>query len=343
MCEPSHPARPSRERALHPFAPAAMRPVAVLALISAIFASDPLPAQQDTSAAPSGASIRVPHRLGVFRLLRRQAYDDPALGPMFRYVSPDSQFVDVFLYPGPDLEEKCTVECAAGVLQGELDEFTRSFGLMIERRYVDSISVARIDTLLPDSAAAWQLGRAMRLAVVRRGEPLRSDFILWYLPALRVKLRATYPDREHVPAQMKAFADSLVVAIMRESAAPPPPPPIVMSVTVAGAPGEQLSRIADAMRALGYQIADSLSNATRGQMRSTPRTEWAADDALAALGGTGGPGVRLHARVTARGDSTVVQVLAESPVRESVATMDEIRRLGLMAVMEVMAAFAKRE
>lgn len=313
------------------------------AILSALLVSAPLPAQLDTAAPPAGTSIRVPQTLGVFRLSRRQPYDDPALGTMFRYISPDTQVVDVFLYPGPDLEEQCAIDCAAKVLQRELDEFTESFAMMVERSYVDSIAVAGIDTLVPDSTAAWRLGRAMRLAVVRRGEPLRSDLILWYLPTYRVKLRATYPDRGQRPAQINAFADSLVAGIVRESAAPPPPPPITMSVTVAGAPGKQLPLMAEAMRALGYQIADSVSNATRGQLRSAPRIEWADEDALAKLGGTDGPGVRLHARFTAKGDSTVVQVLAESPVRESVATVDEARRLGLMAVIELMAAFAKKD
>ncbi len=195
-----------------------------MAILSALLLSASLPAQQDSSGAPAGTSIRVPKTIGVFRLSRRQPYDDPTLGTMFRYISPDTQLVDVFLYPGPDLEEQCAIDCAAAVLQRELDEFTASFGMMVERAYVDSIAVARIDTLLPDSTAAWRLGRAMRLAVVRRGEPLRSDLILWYLPTYRVKLRATYPDRGQRPAQIDAFADSLVAGIVRESAAPPPPP-----------------------------------------------------------------------------------------------------------------------
>jgi hypothetical protein len=195
-----------------------------LPLLIALLPAGPLwSQQQDTAAAPTGRHIRVPQQLGPFKLLRKHPYDDPAQGTMFRYVWADSNLVDVFLYPGPDLDVHCPAECAATALEREVGEFRSGFAMMRERGYVDSIDVAAEDTLVPDSAAAWKMGRALNLRVVRRGEVMRSDFVLWYLPTYRVKLRATYRDREPVRAYVRFFTDSLVGAIGDASRAPTPP------------------------------------------------------------------------------------------------------------------------
>ncbi|HSJ63447.1 MAG TPA: hypothetical protein VK922_06005 [Gemmatimonadaceae bacterium] len=187
-------------------------------LLLALVVIQPLRAQEpDSTQRPRGRRIGVPKQLGPFTLARQQRYDDPAAGTMFRYLAPDTVPVDVFIYPGPGFDDACSAECAANVLESETKGFRDGFGTMIARRYVDSIAVTAEDTLRPGSGAEWRMGRALHMRVVRDGQVLRSDFVLWYAPTYRVKLRATYPDREPIRAYVRFFTDSLLGAIAQES------------------------------------------------------------------------------------------------------------------------------
>src|SRR5690242_4461464 len=123
----------------------------------------------------------------------RQDFDDRSLGVMLRYQRADSMRVDVFVYGGPDLASDCPVSCAAKVIDQDVDAFVSAFPEMVKRGYTDSIAVVTRRSLEPAPNDRWRLGRYLRLRLVTKGVVENSDFYLYYLPGVRVKLRASYP------------------------------------------------------------------------------------------------------------------------------------------------------
>ena len=163
--------------------------------------------------------LRVPDSISAFSLRSKKDYDDPALGAMFRYGrATDSLEADVFVYPGPDFAESCALECATKVIESEIQQFVDIFPEMVQRRYVDTIYVARRDTLIPPEGVQWRLGRHLGLVERRGGKSMLSDFYVYYLPGVRMKVRATYaPDSSSVSA-IREFAAGMVPAITSATA-----------------------------------------------------------------------------------------------------------------------------
>lgn len=313
--------------------------IPLLALALWIAASPTSLAAQDPDSTKEGRSIAVPRRLGPFRLVRQQPYDDPRLGTMFRYVALDSQLVDVFVYPGPDFGKNCAMECAQEAIQNEVDEFKNSFTMMRERGYVDSIEVAAEDTLSPDSSDVWKIGRAMRLNIVRRGTPLVSDWVVWYVPIFRIKVRATYPDREPERAYVRMFADSIVAAIEAESRAEERTRGITMTASYAGSIDSHVPRVAAAMRALGYIISDSIGNENGVFLRSTPRSDWTGSSLLERFG-TASDSIRLLVIIEPRNDSTVIQIATQFAA-SATTYGDSVSMMRTAAVIEFAASLTK--
>lgn len=183
----------------------------------------PRPADAASSAvAEKGVRIRVPPWVGGFGMASRQDYPDPSAGVALRYTRPDSMVADVFVYPGPDLTTDCARACAQRVMDEEIAVFRASFPAMIQRGYVRSIEIAADDSLRPPEGAAWQLGRHLRLVVLRAQRPQRSDLYLFYLPGYRVKLRSTFDETAQRRQELEAFAAELVPALVAgERLAPP--------------------------------------------------------------------------------------------------------------------------
>ena len=314
-----------------------------LLLLASVLAA-PVSAQVRDSASQSrGRQVSVPQQLGPFKLARQQRYDDPAMGTMFRYLSPDTIPVDVFIYPGPDFGDGCPMECAVKAIDAETKGFRDGFPLMLERGYVDSIAVTAEDTLQPDTSDAWMIGRGLRMRVVRDGDPLRSDFVVWYLPAYRVKLRATYPDREPIRAYVSFFTDKLIEAIIERTRIVELNRPITMSVTVAGAPATHLDTIAAALRSLGYVVEDSSVAARDTWLRTAPRTDWTGSALMERFGANPSPPLQLLAAFEPTGDSTVVRLMARRASDSENQKDDAAQQMSLMAVMEVISTYTRKE
>jgi hypothetical protein len=313
-------------------------------LLLATVVSAPVPAQSpDSTSGSRGRQVSVPQQLGPFKLARQQRYDDPAMGTMFRYLSPDTVPVDVFIYPGPDFGDACPMECAVKAIDAETKGFRDGFPLMLERGYVDSIAVTAEDTLLPDSSDAWKIGRGLQMRVVRDGDALRSDFVVWYLPTYRVKLRATYPDREPIRAYVRFFTDTLIESIIERSRIAERNRPFAMSVTLAGAPATHLDTVAASLRSLGYVIEDSSVAAPATWLQTAPRTDWTGSAMLERYGADASPALQLLAAFEPKGDSTVVRLMARRVPNGEDPNDDAAQQMSLMAVMEVLSTFTKKE
>jgi hypothetical protein len=310
-------------------------------LLVAVLTTAPLLAQNpDSTDASQGRQISVPRQLGPFTLARQQRYDDPSAGTMFRYLSPDTVPVDVFLYPGPDFDTGCPADCALEVIAAETKGFRDGFPMMRERGYVDSIEVVSEDTLRPDPDDQWKLGRALRMRVVDEGRILRSDFVVWYLPTYRVKLRATYADREPMRAYVRFFTDSLIGAIIEQSRIATAQRNTMMTVTLAGAPAEHVGTIAAAMRSLGYAIQDSAVDERASWLQTVPRTDWTGSAMMERFGRAGAPPLQLLAQLMPKGDSTVLR-LAARKAQDAEGNDDTVVQMSLAAVIELMSTVTK--
>ena len=174
----------------------------------------PAPAAATTSTPPPGyIAVRTPETISDFRLINREYFEDEAAGVGLRYERAPGLLVDVYVYPGPDLADKCGLSCAAGVLAGEISGFQESLPLLIERGNMQAARVADTRRLTPPAGARWQLGHHLILAVTRDDRPQRSDFYLYYLPKFRVKVRATYEDDRANREAVEAFTRALMPAL----------------------------------------------------------------------------------------------------------------------------------
>lgn len=174
-----------------------------------------LPSAMHGQTAPPGdvIQIRVPPTIASLTMVKRHDYEDPSDGVQLRYVGADSLPIDIFVYPGPDLEKECPLDCARQVMQDEIDGFQTAFPEMIQRHYVDSIAVVHQDTLAHAAGAPWALARHLTLAVVRNGVSQRSDYVLYLLPGYQVKIRATYAPSDRNTGLVMAFLDAAVPAL----------------------------------------------------------------------------------------------------------------------------------
>jgi hypothetical protein len=185
------------------------------------------PGQSDAaSSAPDadsarGVSIRIPARVGEFRMANRHDYEDPGLGVQLRYHGPDSLIADVYVYPGPGFDGKCDSACALDHFAREVEQFRTDFPEMIRRRYYDSIAVVTESALAPGPGRPWLVGRHLQLAVKREGRAARSDFYLFYVPMYRVKVRLTYAPTSGRSQAIEGFMRDLMPRLVG-SAAPTP-------------------------------------------------------------------------------------------------------------------------
>lgn len=157
-------------------------------------------------------SLTVPDSIDGFRFAEREAFDDPALGHRLRYVGPDSMYTDVFVYPGPVLGKPCDSSTAVTAVEAQIAGFRESFPAMIERHYVDSITITRDERVADQGGVPWCVGRHLTLGVIRDGTPQRSDYYLYVVSGYFVKVRITYP----VTSGRVTLADGFIRALFTQ-------------------------------------------------------------------------------------------------------------------------------
>jgi hypothetical protein len=162
--------------------------------------------------APSqpSASLRLPPAVGVFRLASRRNFPDARAGTLFRYLAVDSLYVDVIVYPGPDLASGCNLECGASALEREVAEFEPALQAMVAQGTLQSVAVHSRGPLPAPPDSAWKLGAFVRASTGRNGRTERSDLYLYYLPRVRVKVRATFLDTESRGQAVDEFVRELL-------------------------------------------------------------------------------------------------------------------------------------
>ncbi|HUF65513.1 MAG TPA: hypothetical protein VMM17_06000 [Gemmatimonadaceae bacterium] len=98
---------------------------------------------------PPGFWLRVPDTVANFIARARRNSDDPAAGVGLRYEHPASElFVDIFIYPGPDLATNCPLPCAKTELVREVAEFEAYVpGRMTEGTFAQAARVTASETL----------------------------------------------------------------------------------------------------------------------------------------------------------------------------------------------------
>lgn len=154
-------------------------------------------------------TLNVPDSVAGFVLIHKEDYEDPSVGYLLRYSGADSMYADVFVYPGPMLGTPCDTTVANDALSDQVTGFRDGFPTMIERHYVDSIAVTSDQMLVRGVDSPWCLGRHLTLAVIRDGQPQRSDFYLYALSGYFVKVRVTFPVTPTRLALEQRFTDAL--------------------------------------------------------------------------------------------------------------------------------------
>ena len=289
-----------------------LRLLAAASLAASTLGAPRAAAQPQKPDSGSGITIRVPDAIGDFRMIQRKDFDDPGLGSMLRYQRPhDSLYVDLFVYPGPDFANRCDLACARDALAREGDDFIGAFPMLVERQYVDTIAVAYDSALTVPADAPWRLGRHMRFVQQRKGQPEWSDFYLYYLPNVRVKLRASYPRDTALSTIVTGFATAAIPALIGTAAEEPRH--IMVSTTLAGAPDAHFTMVAGLLKKAGYEVADS--SRADGRLRTAPRYAWPTGSEREEWHGAESPGVRLHVMLKPAGDSTTVEISGESPTK----------------------------
>jgi hypothetical protein len=183
-------------------------------------AADPAPPAAPAPPAPSapqGGQIRIPTEVAGFRLTGRRDFEQPGAGSVFRSTGTDSLFADVYLYPGPGLDARCDVDCAARVLAQEAEGFeTIELPALVEDGTILSFELLAHDTLAAPADAAWRVGRQVRVDLVYPDERglRRSEWVVRYLPFARVKVRATYRETPERTERVAAFVRELIPALV---------------------------------------------------------------------------------------------------------------------------------
>ena len=316
--------------------------VALLAICTGASRADGQPQKPDSG---SGITIRVPDAIADFRMIHRKDYDDRAFGTMLRYQRPhDSLYVDLFVYPGPDFASGCDLACAREALRREGDDFIGAFPMLVERQYVDTIALASDSALAVPADAPWRLGRHMRFAQMRKGQPEWSDFDLYYLPGFRVKLRASYPRDTAFTTVVSRFATAAIPALTGRDARATDVATadsaadlrhIMVSTTLPGAPAANFALVARLLAKAKYEIADSSSAEWR--LLTAPRYAPSPDADGKKRSADESPGVRLLVRLAPKGDSTTVEISGESPTRPGWTDAKAAQLVEMLSVMELAA------
>jgi len=90
---------------------------------------------------------------------------------------------------------------------------------VVENGQVASFDILSRESLVPGDGARWALGRQIRmdLRYPERPGSFRSDYVLWYFPSYRAKVRVTWIDTPERAAALAAFLAELTQALVAPS------------------------------------------------------------------------------------------------------------------------------
>ena len=157
-----------------------------------------------------------PDSIGTYALVERHDSPEAADGILLRYQrDSDSLWADVYLYPGPDLASDCDFACAQSLLEREATQFVTDIQEFAQRGFGDTMALRNERALTPSAEDAWLMGRYLHFFLRIEGEVTWSDQYLYYLPKIRVKVRATYAPDSTLRREIEAFAAAVVPTLMR--------------------------------------------------------------------------------------------------------------------------------
>jgi hypothetical protein len=317
-----------------------MHPIPSAAALSILLCASPasLAAQAKDS---GGVTIHVPDSVGQFQRVETKRFPEAANGTMFRYRRGDRLVADAFLYPGPDLGVACDLACAGRLLAREGDGFVSSLPELVRRQYIDTVGTVHDSTLTPSSRANWQLGRHVHYETRMRGDARWSDLFLFYLPNLRVKVRATYEPGDVHRNDIAAFAHALMDGLTSDTSAEQESElgrMINISTRFVGSPAELYPTALAVLRGQGFQIDDSSSTSVR--IVTAPNYQSPAGTPSASLPVTESPGFRLIVELRETGDSTHVVTSAQAPIRPGWTDTKGLDVLRIVAATKFMATFS---
>lgn len=179
-------------------------------------ASSPAPV---SSAIPlPDVTLRLPSAVGAFRFVARQDFEDPSQGAMFRFRTSDSLAADVFLYPGPDLEGDCPLDCARRLLESEQKGFSTAMAELKASGRIESYRKVSDASLSRPDGAAWAIGHRIGMRVRMAGAEHQSHFWLVYLAGVRLKVRSTFIDAAGREGALEEFLSNVVEAFVAPAA-----------------------------------------------------------------------------------------------------------------------------
>ena len=291
-----------------------------------------------------GFDVRVPKAIGEFTLRGRRDLGEG--GVMLRYARGTALAADVFVYAGPDFGPRCDSACAHSRFAIEGDDFVNSLPQLVQLKYVDSVGLTSDRALERPDGAPWRLGRHVRLAQLRRGTAESSDFVLYYLPGYRVKIRASYPSDSTLAHAIADFAAAAPAALSHRVPGPPHADHadsrgpaqrgIGISTTLPGPPAVIFPTLLRLLGEQGYTVEDSSSGA--GRIVTAPRLTWPPGSQPAGSPLTESPGVRLRISLVARGDSTAIEVAGQSPTRPDWKDAGSAQALQMISIVQFAGA-----
>ena len=157
-------------------------------------------------------SLRLPQEIGDFRFVGRQEYEDASHGAMFRFRTADSLVADVFLYPGPDLNTDCPLDCARRLLKSEHEGFRNALGELKRLGRHEAYKHLSNAAIPRPADASWAIGHRVHGQVSTDGVHRHSDYWLVYLRGTRLKVRSTFVETPARVAALERFLSEVVDA-----------------------------------------------------------------------------------------------------------------------------------
>ena len=159
-------------------------------------------------------ALTMPDTVKSFTLRETKVYEEPERGALYRYISPESGTVDVFVYPTNDTTG--TPELSTNsLLDRETEIFKHTIPIGIQRGWYDAVEPAyeKHDTI------GNLIGREVAMAVRRGDESRISYFYLYVHQGNFVKVRATVPVPVFRAGTVPSFVRSLITRLSQPSSA----------------------------------------------------------------------------------------------------------------------------
>ncbi len=156
-------------------------------------------------------SVTAPPQVAGFRMVGRHEYEDPRMGTTVRYGRDDDLYVDIYVYPGVQVNAECDAACAVNT---EADGFVSDFPEMVRAGHYERLDVTADEPLQPPAGAPWAYGRHLTMKVRRQGRELESEYWLFSMPGFFLKARASYPPSRRARADVQKFVDELPGSLM---------------------------------------------------------------------------------------------------------------------------------